>query len=397
MSGKRVLILGAGRGQTELIGAVKRLGHTAVVASIKGDYPGFALADEISYTDISDKEAVAETAERLGVGAAATSCIDVGIESLGYICEKFGFPGPSGKVGAISANKLLMKEEFERLGIPSPRYRTVRSRDDLISASRELTYPLIVKAVDLQGSRGITIVRSPGELDGAFDSAMSQTRADCCIVEEFITGSDCGAQAFVRGGEILFVLPTGNVSFHGATNIPVGHYVPLDAPAGVLAEIDRVCRETIVKLGFDDCAVNFDLIVADGRVCVIELTARLGANCLPELINERYGVNIYDVIAATAAGEDLPGARFDGDFSGCVYARMILPTETGILDRIEDRNAPDPDILDISFFVGSGDEVSRFGNSRDCAGQVIVKGSSLEACEKLADDVIDNISLVLKK
>ena len=44
---KRIMILGAGRGQVDLIKTSKKLGYEVVVATIEGNYPGFALADKI--------------------------------------------------------------------------------------------------------------------------------------------------------------------------------------------------------------------------------------------------------------------------------------------------------------------------------------------------------------
>jgi len=91
----RVLILGAGRGQVDLIKTVKRLGHEAFVATHADGYPGVVLADKVCYVDISDHQAVLETAKRERVDAVVTACNDVGIEALGYTCEKLGLPGLS--------------------------------------------------------------------------------------------------------------------------------------------------------------------------------------------------------------------------------------------------------------------------------------------------------------
>ena len=48
---EKIMILGAGRGQVDLIQTAKRMGYETVVASIKGDYPGFKIADEVCYAD----------------------------------------------------------------------------------------------------------------------------------------------------------------------------------------------------------------------------------------------------------------------------------------------------------------------------------------------------------
>ena len=46
---KKILILGASIYQVPLIQTAKRFGFYTIVASIQGDYPGFALADKIYY------------------------------------------------------------------------------------------------------------------------------------------------------------------------------------------------------------------------------------------------------------------------------------------------------------------------------------------------------------
>ena len=55
---KKLMILGASYSQIPLIQAAKRMGITALVASIPGNYQGFESADEIAYVDITDPEAV---------------------------------------------------------------------------------------------------------------------------------------------------------------------------------------------------------------------------------------------------------------------------------------------------------------------------------------------------
>ena len=74
---KRIMILGASYSQIPLIKAAKRLGYRAIVASIPGDYRGFAYADEIAYVDITDPEAVLDAAREWDIDGVATCCIDV--------------------------------------------------------------------------------------------------------------------------------------------------------------------------------------------------------------------------------------------------------------------------------------------------------------------------------
>ena len=44
----------------------------------------------------------------------------------------------------------------------------------------------------------------------------------------------------------------------------------------------------------------------------------------------------------------------------------------------------------------NGDVVHNYNNSKDCIGQVVVKGENLKECEKLIDKVIDHISFEME-
>lgn len=394
---EKIMILGAGRGQVDLIQTAKRMGYETVVASIKGDYPGFKIADEVCYADISDPEEIAEAAARYKVGGIATACLDTGIAALGYACEKNRLTGLSEAAAKLSGDKLLMKEAFMKNEVQTARHRKVSSVSDISKVIDELRFPLIVKAIDLQGSRGINIAYDKEQLLQGYKRTMNETNKDVCIIEEYIDGYECGAQAFVFHGEVLFVLPCGDITFLGDTKIPIGHYVPLNLDKEVLSKIDYEVRAAIKALELDNCAVNVDLILKDGEVYVIELTGRIGANCLPQLTSIYYGIDIYQMIVQTAMGKNII-SYFNGKSNsrGCGYARMLISEQEGILKRIIDNNSKKEETAEITFFIKPGDWINKFSNSKDCIGQVVVKGENLKECEETMARILGHISFELE-
>lgn len=394
---EKIMILGAGRGQVDLIRAAKKLGYTTVVTSIEGKYPGFELADEICYADISDPEEIAEAARRYNVQGIVTACLDTGIAALGYACEKNGLVGLSAESARLSGDKLLMKAAFMESGVKTARYKQIFSLEQAQDVLKELKLPLIVKATDLQGSRGINIVYSEDELVEGYNRTMSETKKDFCIIEEFIEGYEFGAQAFVINNEVLFVLPCGDITYLGNTNIPIGHYSPLEMDEEMVAEVEFQVKAAIKALKLNNCAVNVDMILKNGEVYIIELTGRVGANCLPQLISIYYGIDIYKLIVETAMGNNPPGyfKKAKKAPTAC-YAKMLISEKNGILKEIINTNSPDENIEEITFFVENGDVVHKFNNSKDCIGQVVVKGENLKECEKLIDKVIDHISFEME-
>ena len=56
------MILGASYSQLPLYEAARKLGAATVAASTPGDWPGFAVADESVYADITNPEAILKAA-----------------------------------------------------------------------------------------------------------------------------------------------------------------------------------------------------------------------------------------------------------------------------------------------------------------------------------------------
>lgn len=391
---KKLMVLGAGAPQVCLLEAAKRLGYGTVVCSIPGDYPGFAHADEAAYYDISDPEQVLRAAKEFHADGIATCCLDTGVRALGYACEKLGFPGLSEQAAIRSADKWQMKKAFMDAGVNTARFIQIADRAGLAAALDALALPAVVKAVDQQGSKGVFICRTRSEAEAAFDEAMRVTRRDYCIVEEYIEGNELGAQAFVYQGKVVFILPHGDNTYMSKTAVPIGHYVPLDAPDDIIMAAVLESEKAIRAIGLDNCAVNIDLIERGGKVYVIELTGRAGATCLPELVSIWYGVDYYQMIAAMAMGED-PIAIFEKREGKLVpnASRMLLSEASGTVKHIDNPFSAGGDIYDLSLLIREGDTVNKFSNAKDRIGQVIVSGDTLESCLARIDEVLAGLRI----
>ncbi|WP_368297495.1 ATP-grasp domain-containing protein [Cytobacillus firmus] len=386
---KRLLILGAGRGQVGLIKTAKEMGICTIVGTMPNNNPpGISLADEVCHMDISNPDEVLTKSKVLELDGIATCCLDTGVTSLGKSCEQLDFPGLSENAAVLCQDKLKMKTALMENGVSTAKFFKVSTEEELSQCLQDLMLPVIIKATDLQGSKGIYIAHTTEEAIEGFRNSMLDTKRDYCIIEEFIEGWEFGAQSFIYNGEILFVLPHGDDTFMSHTAIPVGHYVPIECSEDILRQTEECVRSSIKALGLDNCAVNVDLIVRDGKVYIIELTGRVGANCLPELVSINFGINYYEMISAMAIGEDprqIWEKRNKKPKAG--LAKMLFSeNESGILKNIAYTGLMDEDILEISFFVKPGDEIRVFESSNDCIGQVIVKGNTYEECvEKLAN------------
>lgn len=391
LKGKRLLVQGAGRGHLGLMRTAKRLGVYTVVTGLPGDYPCIPLADKVCEGNIADPDAILEIARAENVDGAVICCSDTGLRAIGRVCDAMGLCGISERSAVLCSDKKLMKEALVANDVRTARYHTICDSESLEHALRMLEFPLILKATDLQGSRGIYIVRSEIELREAYDEIKKLTRKAYCILEEFIEGREFGAQAFVFHGDVAFVLPHGDETIMCGTAVPVGHYMPVELSAEVEADAIRQAKSAIRALGLDNCAVNIDFIEKEGKAYIIELTGRVGANCLPELTSNYWGIDYYEMIIAMALGED--PLRVFGARSGkpnATVARMVKADNGGIF---ESAIGVDIDGLSTEWFVRPGSEIRRFTNCNDAIGQIIVIGTDIEDCNRKIEEYLRTLEI----
>lgn len=392
---KTLMILGAGYTQIPLIRAARRLGIRTAVTSIQGEYPGFEEADERIYADLSRPDEVAEKAAEYKVDGVATCGLDLAMEAIGAVSEALGLNGPSREAASKAANKLLMKQAFSACGVQTASWICVHNTGELETAMDQLRFPIIVKAVDLMGSRGIFRCDSREEARENYEKTMEATGKDYCLVEEFIEGTLFGAEGMVAGGKLLFLLPDNTEAFDGAVPSPVGHSVPFEKEKELGGQIYEQVEKAVKALGLDNCPINCDLLYKDGKVYIVELTGRSGATGLSEMVSTWYGIDYYETIVRLSMGEDV-----SDDFISKKHTpnltRTLFSLRSGTLVRLEDRNPAADDILEISFNVSPGDEIRTYTNGRDRIGQVMLKETGVKQLRQRLDAVLSNIYMELE-
>lgn len=391
---KRIMILGASYSQIPLYKAAKRMGIHTIAASIPGPYSGFDYADERCYVNIGDPEAVLSAARERKIDGIATCSLDLGMASIGAVCEALQLPGPGREAALCASDKWEMKKKLTGAGVQTAAWRQVSCEEELEEALVKLHFPVIVKAVDLMGSRGIYRSNTPDEARENYKKTMAETKKTYCLIEEFIEGEIFGVEAMVQNGNLIYQLPNNIEAFYGGdTPTPVGHSVPFKELDSLGEQIREQVRLAVCALGLDNCPVNCDMIKKDGKVYVIELTGRSGATGLSEMVGIYYGLDYYEMILRVALGMDTAAYFKNGRKKVPNLTHTLMADRAGIVKSIRDTNPKADDIRELSFNIVPGDEVRIYRNGRDRIGQVILQGTSLEACETRLKEILDGIKL----
>ena len=403
------MILGAGVYQVPLIRRAKMRGLKTLVVSVKGNYPGFRFADDILYLDTRDVESIVDAAVQEDICAVVTTGTDVAVPALGAVAEALGLPGISRASGLMASNKVMMKEAFIKGGVKTSDYCVVNDLNEALKAADKIGYPVIVKVPDKSGSRGITRVNGPEDINDAWAYAMAATDSESIIVERFINGEEFGVDAVIQNGNICAVIPhEKNVHFSQRTGVPEGHLCPTAFSEQIRQRIYTETQKVTMALGVDDCVVNIDAIMQpDGEIYVIEAAARCGGTGIPEVIGGSLGINWYDVILDLALGIEVPGFTQDRIHNPpfAAVSRMLISDREGMFDKMiyevdghvysnEDYSGKD---IQVSVNVVPGEIIRRFDNGTERIGQAVFLGNSRDEVMGMCERFMKTVKIFTKE
>jgi cyanophycin synthetase len=91
----------------------------------------------------------------------------------------------------LASDKNMTKKLLDESGVPVPRGVVVREVEDAVRSAKRLGYPLVVKPLDGNHGRGVSIgITGEDQLRFAFTEAQAQAKGRDVIIEQFYPGND---------------------------------------------------------------------------------------------------------------------------------------------------------------------------------------------------------------
>jgi biotin carboxylase len=373
------------------------MGHTVVAIDRDPEAVGVKYADHFEHVDVTDREGAISVARKYGIHGVLTLQTDLPVPTVGAVVDALNLKGVSEEVANRCSNKIQTRMLFREKGIPQPDFAVVKSEAEARAAMESIGLPCVIKSPDSSGSRGVTKINRASELPHALGEAFTYARSKDILVEEFIEGIEAGASGFSVGDECVKVLVHNDTVSDPPYMIPTGHSFPVMMNAGEEERVKTAAKKAVEALGIKDGPSNIDLII-DGQnnAKIIEIGARVGATCLPELVEHYCGVDWVKQAINICLGFEVDLAE---KYHIPVHAEIVQSPCDGIL---KDYTIPDalknhPQILEYEVTANPGEEVSRLRKGTDRIGKVIVKGDHVEGLEQLARELRDSIVLNIEE
>jgi len=384
----KLLILGGGSCQLNVIKRARQKGHTVIVADYYPDAPGKKYAHYGELVSTFDIEGCLEVARKYAVDGILTVGTDQPVYTAAVVANQTGLPFPINMATARAVtNKKVMKETFRSYGIPTVDFR-ILERDFTTQELAGLKFPVVIKPLDSQGQRGVFKLNSTGEVREYLEKTLSFSREKEFLLESYYESAEITVSGWVIEGRPYLLTVTDRITFEKGPHIGIcsAHNFPSRFLKLYLPELERVSLQIVQGFKIINGPIYFQMLIGEEGLKVNEIACRIGGAYEDIFIPHLTGVDILDMAIDYALGKDPELERLvnyslvDNDkwFSTRLFfARPGIISRTSKPSRIRQL----PGVVEVGFNYKPGDEIAEIENATQRAGYLLVEGKSRKELE----------------
>lgn len=381
---KKILLLGGSAQQIIAINTAKKLGYYTVLCDFLSDNPGQYSADKFYLVSTTDKDAILEVAQKESVDGVLAYASDPAAPTAAYVAEKMRLPGSPYESVEILCNKDKFRSFLGENGFCTPKAKGYTNIADALADIQVgfFRLPVIVKPVDSSGSKGVGRVNCTEEASEKLNYAMSFSRGQRIIVEEFVEklGYQIAGDGLSVDGKLVFRYFANDHFNSKCINpfVPISASFPYEQPKEVQEKIHNEIQRLLTALNMKTSTYNFDMrIDKNYNVYLMEVAPRNGGNYIPDVIKYATGVDLVECAVKAAMGEKIDTLAF-GEPEGFYSYFAVHSLKDGILDKVEFMEEGKKHILENHIVKKPGDEIKAFTGANTTLGCLVMKFDSFE-------------------
>lgn len=185
----KVLFCGSGELGKEVVIELQRLGVEVIALDRYANAPAMQVAHRSHVVDMLDGQALRAIIEQERPNLIVPEIEAIATPEL-VALEKEGYRVvPTARAVNLTMNREgIRRLAAEELGLPTSPYRFAETREDYLSAVRDIGLPLVVKPVMSSSGKGQSTVKAEGDIEAAWEYAQTGGRAGKgrVIIEGFV-------------------------------------------------------------------------------------------------------------------------------------------------------------------------------------------------------------------
>lgn len=390
----KALVLAGGFPQIALIQELKKRGITVLLADYNENPVARPYADQFFQASTLDVEAITEIARREAVDFVITVCTDQALLTVAKVSETLGLPCYIDYQTALNVtNKSYMKQVFVAHGIPTARHVVMGELD--WKTIQGMEYPLIVKPVDCNSSKGVKKVTNDEELQAAFADAVSFSRTDTALVEDFIEGMELTVDVYVEEGKAHVLSLSNNDKIGEADKFVIFRTrYPAVWTETILPLVQETAQKIADAFGLKNCPMLIQMISDGKRVFVLEFSARTGGGVKHLLIRRVSGFDVIGAVVDLTLGKK-PHLE-PGKPENRYIVNEFIYCRPGIFDRLAGfEELKSQGILsDYYLFKWQGAEFKTIASSGDRVAGFTIQADTLEDLRQKHETAVSGLQVL---
>jgi biotin carboxylase len=275
------LVLGGTRPHIDLIQSLQLRGWRVVLVDYLENPPAANQADLHVKESTLHPDVVTRVAREQHAELVIATCVDQANVVAIQVSEEMGLPHPySFETASLIGNKGGMKGRLQEMGLPTARHIHLEKQEmpKLEALIEHLSFPLVVKPADSNGSAGVRRVDDLVALRTHLAAAFEISRVGQAIVEEFVEGDELSIDCFVENGRAKIVLVRRKFPMQNVPRDKViqstGSIAPW--PLGArLAKVEQVLTDLAAAFDLDNVPILVQAFLNKDGISLIEFSPRL--------------------------------------------------------------------------------------------------------------------------
>ncbi len=373
---KTVFVIGSGEYQLPLIKIAKEMDLRVIASDRNPKAIGFEYADKSYAIDIKDKEANLNVAREEKVDAVVTTSSEFAVRTVAYVGEKLNLKTNSYQSSKLVTNKYLMREALAKDKILMPQYEKISTEKEAISFSKNHNFPIVIKAVDNAGNRGVTIVKSQKDIVSAIKSAYSYSNKNYLLVEEYIDGTEHTIEGLIYNNQHSILGISDTIRNPPPYPIDLSLIYPSNKKRSIISNVKDVVNKSINALGLSIGETHTEVIIKEDKPFLIEAAARAGGMHIPsKIIPALTGINMNEELLKMSLG--LEDVKLFPKYMRSVMLKFLISPPGKLVDikGLDDLKSRD-DVIYCYIDYKIGEIVRELKTGGDRAGYLIFDGEN---------------------
>jgi biotin carboxylase len=387
----KVLVTGGSVGDVPVIESLVSSNHYVLTSgNLEGD-PGHKFSHEYHKCDYTDVDGLINICLSESVEAIVPSSHDLAAVAASKVASRLGLPGHDAvDISLRIHNKDLLRRAMRAADCEIPAFFDCNNLETLRTKNPSLTYPVIVKPVDLTGGNGISVCNDSYGIERAFERAQSESLSKNVIVEEFLSGTYHGLSTLIKNQKVIFSFFDDEFYFFDQFRVSATSYpssLTEDEKHSGVEQLERLAAH----LRLEDGLLHSQILRTESKLVIIEVCRRTPGDLYPTFVSISTGVDYAAMITQSFLGEKSNIAHhLENDPKHGVLRLMLMPKKRGTFTEIV--GGIPPEFHSKFLWRKSGEFVM---NPRKwTAGIYFFTSKSTFSCSKI-EEILDSYQVVI--